>query len=168
MSELSSAQFREMLRSGDVKTGKKGRLSFSEKSGNAIGHLLEQEHVRENDRSLKALKSKKVKVPRKEAPELGEMKLWLTALNIPFKSEHPFSTKRKFRFDIALLEYKVAIEYEGIFGGTSGHTTLGGYIKDCEKYNLATVLGWRVLRYTSNNYKMMLEDVELLIKSLNS
>ena len=31
----------------------------------------------------------------------------------------------------------------------SRHTTVGGYAKDCEKYNAAALLGWRVLRYTT-------------------
>ena len=46
----------------------------------------------------------------------------------------------------------VAIEYEGIFSEKSGHTTLSGYKKDVEKYNLATKLGWKILRYTADNY----------------
>jgi hypothetical protein len=32
----------------------------------------------------------------------------------------------------------------------SHHTTNSGYTKDCEKYNAAAVLGWRVLRYTTS------------------
>jgi hypothetical protein len=45
MTSISSAQFQELLKSGKIKPGKKGRLAFSGKAGAAIGHLLEQEHV---------------------------------------------------------------------------------------------------------------------------
>lgn len=65
-------------------------------------------------------------------------------------SEYRFSKVRAFRFDIALPDERIAVEYEGIFSDTSRHTTVGGYSRDCEKYNLAVVERWRVLRYTAN------------------
>jgi hypothetical protein len=77
---------------------------------------------------------------------------------------------RKFRFDIAIPALKVAIEYEGIMtikGGTkSRHTTNVGYSTDCEKYNLATVEGWRVLRYTALNYNNVYQDIHTIINNL--
>jgi hypothetical protein len=79
MTSISSAQFQELLKSGKIKPGKKGRLAFSGKAGAAIGHLLEQEHTSENDRALKRLKLKKVKIPKKEARQLSEIKMWLKA-----------------------------------------------------------------------------------------
>lgn len=30
----------------------------------------------------------------------------------------------------------------------SGHTNIKGFISNCDKYNLATLIGWRVLRFT--------------------
>jgi len=44
------------------------------------------------------------------------------------------------------MESKTAIELEGGVGNKSRHTATAGYIKDCEKYNTATALGWRVFR----------------------
>lgn len=64
----------------------------------------------------------------------------------PFVTEHHFHTERKWRFDFAWLEEKVALEVEGgcfVFGG---HSRGAGMRKDMEKYNSATLLGWRVLR----------------------
>ena len=53
------------------------------------------------------------------------------------------------RFDFAWPAVKVAVEIEG---GTwmprSRHTSGAGFAADCEKYNAATVDGWRVLRFT--------------------
>ncbi len=60
--------------------------------------------------------------------------------------EHKFHPVRKWRFDFAHLESKTAIELEGGVGNKSRHTATAGYIKDCEKYNTATALGWRVFR----------------------
>lgn len=64
--------------------------------------------------------------------------------------EYRFHPSRLWRFDIALPELKVAIEFEGgVFKRVGGHTTGGGFTGDCEKYNQAALLGWRVLRYTA-------------------
>lgn len=71
--------------------------------------------------------------------------------------EHQFHPSRKWRFDFAHLPTKVAIEIEGgtgvrktkegkLFSGR--HTTSAGYASDCEKYNEAVRLGWRVFRLT--------------------
>lgn len=76
----------------------------------------------------------------------------LEASGLEYESEYIFSQERKFRFDWAVPQLLVAIEYEGIFSEKSGHTTLSGYKKDVEKYNLATKLGWKILRYTADNY----------------
>ncbi len=64
-----------------------------------------------------------------------------------FVEEHRFC-ERKWRFDFAFIEEKIAIEVEGGIwkGAAGGHTSGAGYTKDCEKYNTALVLGWKVLR----------------------
>jgi very-short-patch-repair endonuclease len=64
-------------------------------------------------------------------------------------TEHQFLKERKFRFDFAWPDLRVAVEMEGIvIGGQGRHQTAIGYERDCEKYNLATLNGWRILRYT--------------------
>lgn len=69
--------------------------------------------------------------------------------------EHKFLEDRKFRFDFALPDIKVGIEIEGGLYAKGRHTSVIGYNKDCEKYNLATLNGWRVLRFTE---KMLDQD----------
>ena len=81
-----------------------------------------------------------------------------------YVSEHQFHDVRNFRFDWAIPSLMIAIEYEGIFSKKSGHTTVTGYTKDCVKYNLATVNGWKVLRYTAKNYKQIGHDLKNLLK----
>jgi len=99
----------------------------------------------------------------KEAKELASMKTALKIAGIAFAEEHRFHPKRKWRFDIALPEHKIAIEYEGVFRGKSRHTTPIGYTKDTEKYNQAAMLGWKILRYTALNYTNMLDNVLFLL-----
>lgn len=61
-------------------------------------------------------------------------------------TEHVFAAPRRWRFDLAWLDAKVALEVEGgVFSG-GRHTRGAGFRKDLEKYNRATVLGWRVVR----------------------
>ena len=76
--------------------------------------------------------------------------------------EYKFSKDRKFRFDAAFIQQKIAFEYEGIYSKTSLHTTLSGFSKDCEKYNLAALNGWRVFRFTARNIK----DLPDILKNL--
>jgi hypothetical protein len=107
---------------------------------------------------------KKIKVQKAKNNNLNEIKLLLRLSGIEYSEEHRFSD-RKYRFDIILLpiELKIAIEYEGIFSEKSRHTNVNGYSKDCEKYNLASSLGWKVLRYTALNFTNVIADVKLLI-----
>ena len=107
---------------------------------------------------------KKTVVKRIEARPLKEMKLILQLMKIDFIAEHRFHETRQWRVDIAIPSLKIAIEYEGNMSRKSRHTTVTGYTKDCEKYNAATIAGWRVLRYNANNYKSLGDDLRLIIK----
>lgn len=97
--------------------------------------------------------------------EKNDIELILMSLSIPYVKEHRFHDVRRFKFDYAIVDSKIAIEYEGLFSKKSGHTTISGYTKDCDKYNLALVNGWKVLRYTALNYKNLLDDIKFLWKS---
>lgn len=81
--------------------------------------------------------------------------------------EYKFNATRKFRFDYYIEELNLGIEYEGIFSQKSRHTTYSGYTKDTEKYNLAALSGIKVLRYTSNTYKHLQQDLLTLLNSNN-
>jgi very-short-patch-repair endonuclease len=64
--------------------------------------------------------------------------------------EYQFAPPRRFRFDFAWLEQKVAAEIEGGTWNNGGHTRGKHFESDAEKYNLAALMGWRVLRFTTN------------------
>jgi hypothetical protein len=62
-------------------------------------------------------------------------------------AEHRFCPGRRFRFDYAFVEHKVAIEIEGGIWTQGRHTRGSGFAGDMEKYNIAATMGWRLLRY---------------------
>lgn len=62
--------------------------------------------------------------------------------------EHRFSPPRRWRFDYAWPAARLALEVEGGVWTGGRHTRGSGFVRDLEKYNRATVLGWRVLRVT--------------------
>lgn len=62
--------------------------------------------------------------------------------------EYQFHDKRKWRFDYAIPLYKIALEVEGGVWTGGRHVNPKGFLGDMEKYNTATLLGWRVLRTT--------------------
>lgn len=60
--------------------------------------------------------------------------------------EFKFHPTRKWRFDYALPEHKIAVEVEGGVWTGGRHTSPKGFLNDMEKYNTATLMGWRVFR----------------------
>ena len=87
----------------------------------------------------------------KSISNLEQSLLWhIQAFRLPDPIlEHAFHPKRRWRFDFAWPERKVAVEVEGGTWSDGRHTTGSGFEKDCEKYNQATLLGWKVFRFTS-------------------
>jgi len=65
-----------------------------------------------------------------------------------------FDPSRRFRFDYAWPDELVAVELEGGTWIRGRHVRGRGFERDCQKYNLAALYGWTVLRFTSN----MLDD----------
>jgi very-short-patch-repair endonuclease len=63
-------------------------------------------------------------------------------------TEHRFAPPRRWRFDVAFPDRKLAVEIEGGVWTGGRHTRPGGFLKDAEKYNRAAILGWRLLRFT--------------------
>lgn len=67
--------------------------------------------------------------------------------------EHRFHSIRKWRFDLAWPDRKVAMEIDGAVYANGRHTRGSGYEKDCEKLNEALLAGWRVLRYSTGQVR---------------
>ena len=86
---------------------------------------------------------------------VGMISSALSALKIDHVREYKFLHDRRFRFDIAIPEHKIAIEFEGGIFRNGRHTRGKGYANDAKKYNLAVRHGWKLLRYTSEDAKVI-------------
>lgn len=95
----------------------------------------------------------------------GKTKIFSIA-GFDFVMEYKFHPVRKWRFDYALLEHKIAIEIEGGIWNNGAHVRGKHYSSDMEKYNQAQILGWKVLRYTHEQFNQytFLNDIYNIIK----
>jgi len=62
--------------------------------------------------------------------------------------EFRFHPVRRWRFDFAWPALRLAVEIEGGAWVRGRHTRGPGFSGDCEKYNAATLGGWKILRFT--------------------
>jgi len=91
----------------------------------------------------------------------------INAMKLPIPTrEHRFHPPRRWRFDFAWLEQKIAVECEGGTWSGGGHVRGKGYESDCEKYNQAALDGWLLLRFTMKQIKsgMAIDMIEQAIK----
>lgn len=78
--------------------------------------------------------------------------LYIRANELPLpEREYKFHPKRKWLFDFCYPDLMLAIEVEGGTRKGGRHSRHDGYTKDCEKYNEALILGYRVIRVTSDH-----------------
>jgi len=84
-------------------------------------------------------------------------------LGLDIIKEHLFHPVRKWRFDYAIIDLKIAVEVEGGVHTGGRHTRGVGFENDMEKYNSATSLGWRLIRVVPS--KLMTENTLELIRN---
>lgn len=76
--------------------------------------------------------------------------LWRDLNGPPLAREVRFHPKRRWRFDFADTERKIAYEIQGgLYQAQSGHRSHDGVRRDAEKLNAAQLLGWRVFQITT-------------------
>ena len=87
----------------------------------------------------------------------------------PCVTEYQFDESRKWRFDFAWPERKVAVEIDGGTYSGGRHVRGKGYEGDCNKLNAAVMAGWVVLRFTGYHLakKRQVETVGAVAKVLN-
>lgn len=175
--EMTAAEFRELVKNGQISAGKKGRLKLNEGAGATISsdshksttstqiksHQGKIRHPGQG-RTISQIQSDRYK---------NEIKIILNMLRIDYHQEFKFDTtgRRKFRFDFYVETLKLGIEFEGIGFSKDGtarksrHTSVTGYTMDCTKYNLATSQGYRILRYTAKNIHEITDDLRTILAS---
>lgn len=84
-----------------------------------------------------------------------------------FKREYCWHPIRRFRSDFVFVDQKLIVEFEGGLWqrGGGGHSHPLGILRDIEKYNEATILGYRVLRFTDKDIKNLnaIEKIKKLL-----
>lgn len=80
-----------------------------------------------------------------------EMAFQLKLVGIPFEREFKFCPTRRWRSDFMIDQ--LLLEIEGGVHTNGRHVRGKGFENDCEKYNTATMLGFRLLRVTPKHVK---------------
>ena len=79
----------------------------------------------------------------------SKLRLHILAFKVPLPEyEYRFHPERRWRFDAAWPEQKVAVECEGGTWSGGRHTRGSGFEADARKYAAAILAGWRVFRVT--------------------
>lgn len=126
--------------------------------------MFPRDMIEERERKLENLRIQKLKrmktkrgnsVPKKSRyEELFLLQYKKTCLP-PLKREAYFHPERNWRVDFLIEDHKIIIEIEGGIWMKGSHVRMHGYQDDCNKYNAAQVLGYKVFRFTSDD---ILED----------
>ena len=115
-------------------------------------------------------RSKRPKVKGEKTPNEFEAKLAreLKTLKIEFEQEFEFHPKRKWRADFHLVGKKILVEVEGAIWSGGRHTRGKGYIGDMEKYNAATMMGFQVIRFSTDQVKsgLAIQQIEKMVGDL--
>ena len=115
-------------------------------------------------------RSKRPKVKGEKVPNEFDAKLAreLKTLKIEFEQEFEFHPKRKWRADFHLVGKKILVEVEGAIWSGGRHTRGKGYIGDMEKYNAATMMGFQVLRFSTDQVKsgLAIQQIEKMVGDL--
>ena len=130
--------------------------------------------IAEYKKMVKATKpkgrSKRPKVKSEKIPNEFEAKLAreLKTLKIEFEQEFEFHPKRKWRADFHLVGKKILVEVEGAIWSGGRHTRGKGYIGDMEKYNAATMMGYQVIRFSTDQVKSghAIQQIEKMVGDL--
>jgi very-short-patch-repair endonuclease len=106
-----------------------------------------------------ALPARRVTATRAKSKE-SELEIHLATrirqLRLPEPvTQHRFHPIRRWRFDFAWLDQRLAVEVDGGTYSAGRHVRASGFHGDAEKLNAATELGWRILRFDRD---MVIDD----------
>tara|TARA_Y100000310_G_scaffold163513_1_gene163345 strand:- start:18126 stop:18521 length:396 start_codon:yes stop_codon:yes gene_type:complete len=93
---------------------------------------------------IRVTKKQKINYPKYLAVQLQEY----PEIPVPH-FEYRFHETRKWRFDLAFPDQHLAVEIEGGIWQYGRHNRASTFIKDMEKYNNACMLGWHLLRFST-------------------
>lgn len=88
-------------------------------------------------------------------------------MGVEVVKEFLFHPTRRWRFDYAIIEHRIAIEVEGGVYTRGRHVRPMGFLGDMEKYNSATLLGWRIFRVTPDDL-LRTKTINLLKEAISA
>lgn len=110
---------------------------------------------------------RRVSVIKERVVSEGEATLvqQLKTHKIGFEQEYKFHPTRKWRADFLITGTKILVEVEGGVWSGGRHTRGKGYIGDMEKYNSASMMGFTVLRFYTEQVKsgLAIQQIEILM-----
>jgi len=92
----------------------------------------------------------------------------LKALKIEFEREFKFHHKRKWKADFHITGKHILVEVEGGIWSGGRHTRAKGYLGDLEKYNTATMMGYQVIRFSTEQVMsgLAVQQIEKMVGDL--
>lgn len=115
--------------------------------------VAEYQKLIKSQPKAKAKRPKQVKTERVVSEGEATLAQHLRAHGVSFEQEFKFHPDRKWRADFHIIGHKLLVEVEGGIWSGGRHTRAKGYIGDMEKYNAAVALGYRVLRFSTEQVK---------------
>ncbi|MBK0062169.1 MULTISPECIES: DUF559 domain-containing protein [unclassified Acinetobacter] len=114
----------------------------------------------------KGKKRRSVKCQRVQSEGEVTLARHLKALKIAFEQEYKFHPERNWRADFLITGTNILIEVEGGIWSNGRHTRAKGYLGDMEKYNAAAVLGFKVLRFSTQQVisGLTIKQIEDLVR----
>lgn len=95
----------------------------------------------------------------------GQLKV---VLKVPFETEYPFASSidRAWKWDIAFLEQKLAVEVDGGIWVKGAHGHPLTILRNMQKRNWGARLGWRILSFSTDEAKkgQALSFIEWVLK----
>ena len=101
----------------------------------------------------------------------SDLEEWLLrdikAVGLPYpETEFHFHPTRKWRADFAWPQQRILVEVEGGSWVRGRHSRAYGFEADCNKYNAAVELGWKLYRFTGSMIKSG-EAIKLLERNIH-
>ena len=115
--------------------------------------VAEYQKLIKSQPKAKAKRATKVKTERVVSEGEATLAQHLKAHGVSFEQEFRFHPDRKWRADFHIVGHMLLVEVEGGIWSGGRHTRAKGYIGDMEKYNAAAMLGYTVLRFSTEQVK---------------
>jgi very-short-patch-repair endonuclease len=129
--------------------------------------IAEYQRLYGTGRKTKPNSKRGTRVKNQRVESIGESTLanQLRVLKIGFEQEYKFHPKRKWRADFHIVGKNILVEVEGGVWSGGRHTRGKGYIGDMEKYNAAVVLGFQILRFSTEQVKsgLAVQQIEMMV-----